>query len=413
MPTHVCAFLRHGGQLLTRRRRVDEETSDWDVPSGPCDEDDPAEAAREILNDRIGVAPGIDHVRTGKPVEVGDITYHPVLFDLDVPDASVPVVEASDSILWASPTVFLLHGRTPGLWACYERVAPSVRSITADTDHGAAYLSIRALEVLRDRAAVQLAEDDEDAEELKDLGLRLLQARPSMSVLHNRVNRVLSELDGTDGTVARRIHDASIDGIERAINADAEAAENAAQYIGGTTVLTISRSGTVFTAIQTRAPSRLYVAESRPGGEGIELAEDVAERMDTVAVLHTDAAIGHVLDTEDIDVVLVGADAITADGDVVNKTGTRLAALAADHAGVPVYAVAASDKITETSAVNLETGNAEAVYDGDADIDVRNPTFDVTPAELVEGVITERGPLTNEGVSKIADEHADAAQWTV
>jgi len=167
-------------------------------------------------------------------------------------------------------------------------------------------------------------------------------------------------------------------------------------------VLTLSRSGTALSALREADLRKLFVAESRPGNEGIGVAEALAA--EKTVTLHTDAAVAHVLHEAAVDAVLVGADTVLPDGSVVNKTGTRAAALAADRDGVPFYVVAASDKVTTDETVPLESGDRAAVYDGDATVDVRNPTFDVTPPELVERVVTERGALSPDEVSDVADE---------
>jgi len=93
----------------------------------------------------------------------------------------------------------------------------------------------------------------------------------------------------------------------------------------------------------------------------------------------------------------------------VNKVGTRAVALAAAREGVPLYAAAASDKVATDDEVRLESGDRTAVYDGDAPVDVRNPTFDVTPPDLVDAVITERGGLSPEAVGEVADELRELA----
>ncbi len=428
MTTRVYLFLRHRGQVLAERRPEDGgEASRWDLLSGRCDDsaaDEPIASARRILRDETGIADGVELVRTGSPVETEEGTRSPVLFDLDEATAADSVVESNERRQWISPTALLHEDAAPGCWKAYERVAPTVRSVTADDDHGAAYLSVRALEVLRDRAALLAAEGDADADELLDLGRRLLRARPSMAVLRNRVNRALSEATeedagGESGTVseaeattpATRVERAATGGIERALAADADAAREAADLLGGDSVLTLSRSGTVLATLGRADPGAVFVAESRPAREGVDVAETLVESIGAPVTVHTDAAIGHVLATEDIDAVLVGADSVLPDGRVVNKTGTRVAALAAEREGVPLYIVAAGDKISHEHSVNLETGNTTAVYDGDADLDVRNPTFDVTPGELVTSVVTERGRLDEDDVAAVAGEHAAAAEW--
>ena len=396
--TTFYAVLRHHGDVL-----VEQGEQGWALPTVDGEDADRAVA---------GLVPGdVDRtqVRIGAPI--GDDQLRPVLFDL--PER--PTVGAERA--WRCPTALLDEDAAPGAWGPYERVAPTVRSIAADDEHGAASLSVRALEVLRDRAALLAAEGERDPDELHDLGRRLLRARPSMAVLRNRVNRAVSdaggadEWNGTDDPTPDAIQRAATAGIDRAIDSDAEAAAAAAELIEGDAVLTLSRSGTVLDALGSATLSGVFVAESRPAREGIDVAERLAAGHDAPVTVHTDAATAHVVATEDVDVVLVGADTILPDCRVINKTGTRVAALAAAREEAPVYVVAASDKISHESAVNLESGDTGAVYDGDAGLDVLNPTFDVTPGELVAGVITERGVLDAAEIEAIAEEHAAAAAW--
>ena len=344
-----------------------------------------------------------DHQPTGENEERSDgsrvaaeRTVRPVLIDSStrqLPDLSVET-------RWIHATALRRCETAPGLWTSYDRVAPTVRSIAADDEHGAATLSIRALEVLRDRAGVLVEEGESDPGELIALAQRLLRSRPSMAVVRNRLARVLATGEDPAG-----IESAAIDGIERATAADREAAFRAAGIVDGATVLTLSRSGTVLEALGTGTAARVFVAESRPAMEGVDVATALADELSVT--VHTDAAVAHVLATESIEAVLVGADTILPDGRVVNKTGTRAAALAASREDVPVYAVAATDKITTRESVNLESGNAGAVYDGDAAIDVLNPTFDVTPAAAIEGIITEQGVLSPDTVMEVAEELED------
>ncbi len=309
---------------------------------------------------------------------------------------------------------------------------PTVHSIAADTDHGAATLSVLALEVLSTRAQVLLEErevDDSNSnsnsdsssssdsnlspseqaaewDELTSLARRLLSARPSMAVLRNRVNRAMASVDA-DQHHAAGLLEAVTDEIDRAREADQTAAGNAATHATGT-VLTLSRSATVLEALRAGEPDRVFIAESRPACEGIAVAETLAD--DLPVTVHTDAAVAHLLSQEPIDCLLVGADTILADGRLVNKTGTRGAALAAHYEGIPVYAVAATDKITNRG-LNLEFGSQSVVYDGDAPVDITNPTFDVTPADALEGIITERGALSPAAVAPIARELAEYESW--
>ncbi|SEH16861.1 Translation initiation factor 2B subunit, eIF-2B alpha/beta/delta family [Natronorubrum sediminis] len=439
--THVVtAFLRHRGDVLLLRRSdaVGTYQGRWGGVSGFA-EGDPDEQVRTEIREETGLEPGdsVSFVRSGRPVTVDDPDLgrewivHPYLFD--AAHREVDLSEEHDAFEWVSPTE-LLGGfeetesdedaleTVPELWSAYERVAPTVRSIAADDEHGAAALSVRALEVVRDRAGLLVAEraeygDDPEGEwdELAALAGRLLEARPAMAVLRNRVNRAMADAGehaADDAIGAPEVLDAASAGLDRAILADSDAAAAAADRLEGT-ILTLSRSGTVLEALREGEPSRLFVAESRPEREGVTVAEELAgdESLECPITVHTDAAAAHLLSREAIDRVVVGADTIRHDGSVVNKTGTRGVALAATREGIPVSVVAATDKVSTREEVNLESGDRSAVYDGEASLDVANPTFDVTPADCVEEYVTERGALEDEDVGDVVAQLRELEDW--
>ncbi|MUV61249.1 hypothetical protein GJ634_11200 [Halobacterium sp. CBA1126] len=171
-------------------------------------------------------------------------------------------------------------------------------------------------------------------------------------------------------------------------------------------MFTLSRSGTVSAALRDANPGHVVVAESRPGGEGVGVAESLADGFDVT--LTTDANVPAAV--EAADAVLVGADAVFPDGRVVNKVGTRAAALAARDADAPVLVVCAADKVAPEP-LPVEDGDSSALYDGDAPLDVRNPVFEAVPARLVDAVVTERGRLDADDVQRIAAEHRGRADW--
>ena len=406
----VTCFLRNRGEVLLLRRAADAGTypGRWGTVTGYVEADDPAETARMEIREETGlVAADVDLVRTGEPFAVRDASLdrewriHPFLFDARA--RAVTLNEESSAAEWASPTAMLRRETVPDLWRSYEHVAPTVESVADDDQHGSAYLSVRALEVLRD-AAGSAAVAGEPMAEVVDVAGALLDARPGMAALGNRVNRAMSGVDSPAGVEA-----AATDGIARAYAADEAAAMEAAGLLDGGTTLTLSRSGTVLGALQEGAGAAI-VAESRPAREGVGVAETLADAGLDVT-LCTDAAVAHVLSERDVDAVVVGADAVLPDGRVVNKTGTRTAALAAAREGVPCYAVAAADKVRPDEDLHLEAGDPDAVYDGEAAVEAVNPTFDVTPADLVAGVVTDRGVLDDSDVAAVAEEHRELAAW--
>jgi translation initiation factor 2B subunit (eIF-2B alpha/beta/delta family) len=177
-------------------------------------------------------------------------------------------------------------------------------------------------------------------------------------------------------------------------------------------VATISRSGTVLDAL-SNADVDVLIGESRPAGEGTAVATELTDAGNAVTVT-TDAALPWVISGEATrpapDLVLVGADAVLPDGRVVNKVGTRALGLAASRAGIPLYVVAASDKV----AIDWRQPPAQsdpAPLGVDPGVETWVPTFDRTQADCIEGFVTENGLLDSDDVAAVADRHRRHASW--
>jgi translation initiation factor 2B subunit (eIF-2B alpha/beta/delta family) len=403
--THVVTcFLKHRTDVLLGRRSdaVGTYAGRWAGVSGYV-EGDPADAERDARREIREETGRTDAtlVRAGDPVAVRDgdreWTVHPFLFE--VGDRTITPSEEIAAHAWVSPPEIRERRTVPGLWDAYEAVAPTVDTVATDATHGSAWLSVRALEALRDSAVVA-----DDAATVAAVARDLRDARPSMAAVANRVDRVMAGDDRSPAAVCERATAAA----EAALDADAAAAALAAERCGES-VVTLSRSGTVLDVLRRARPAVL-VGESRPAGEGVDVAADLAEAGLDVT-LTTDAALASELAARDPDAVLVGADAVLADGSVVNKVGTRGLALAAAREGVPVCVVAAADKIRPDERTYDEYGESTDLYAGPAPVAVANPTFDRTPADLVSEVLTDRGVLDAEGVRAMAAKHREHAAW--
>ena len=174
----------------------------------------------------------------------------------------------------------------------------------------------------------------------------------------------------------------------------------------------------------------VWVDETRPRNQGAALT---AFELGHEGVPHTiiaDNAGGHLMQHGEVDLCLVGSDRTTRTGDVCNKIGTYLKALAAHDNGVPFYAVLPSSTVDWSLSdgvrqIPIEQRNSDEVTrmtgraaSGEVvSIDVAAPgspaanfAFDVTPARLVSGLITERGACTadEEGLSALFPERARA-----
>ena len=173
----------------------------------------------------------------------------------------------------------------------------------------------------------------------------------------------------------------------------------------------------------------VWVDETRPRNQGASADRPSSlARMASPTPLIADNAGGHLMQHGEVDICLVGADRVTASGDACNKIGTYLKALAAHDNTVPFYVVLPSSTIDwrvddGVREIEIEERGADEVthitgMSGDGTlVKVRlapkgtkaaNPAFDVTPARLVTGLVTERGvaKASREGLAALFPERA-------
>jgi methylthioribose-1-phosphate isomerase len=186
----------------------------------------------------------------------------------------------------------------------------------------------------------------------------------------------------------------------------------------------------IYLASEEGVPVHVYVDETRPRNQGAQLT---AWELGCHGVPHTlivDNAGGHLMQRGMVDMVIVGTDRTTANGDVCNKIGTYLKALAAQDNGVPFYVGLPSPTIDWTVRDGLkeipieersadevsfvqgrgEDGRTTRVRISPETTPAANPAFDVTPARLVTGLITERGvcEASAEGLARLFPEKHNA-----
>jgi methylthioribose-1-phosphate isomerase len=159
--------------------------------------------------------------------------------------------------------------------------------------------------------------------------------------------------------------------------------------------------GVIRGAVEAGRKVRVLADETRPFLQGARLTawELIKDGIDTTVI--TDNMAGAIMRMGDIDLVVVGADRIAANGDTANKIGTYSVAVLAREHGIPFYVAAPWSTIdldtTDGDAIPIEerparevthVGNNQVAPDGAS---VRNPSFDVTPAKYITAIITERG----------------------
>ena len=179
----------------------------------------------------------------------------------------------------------------------------------------------------------------------------------------------------------------------------------------------------IYKAHRAGMPIHVWVDETRPRNQGASLTAFELGREGVPHTVIVDNAGGHLMQHGQVDAVIVGSDRTTATGDVCNKIGTYLKALAAHDNGVPFYVALPASTIDWTiddgvAGIPIEARSAEEVThiqgrgdaggisavqltpDGSASF---NPAFDVTPAELITAIITEKGiihPVSEENIRR-------------
>lgn len=268
-------------------------------------------------------------------------------------------------------------------------------------------------------------------EDVRAAARALASARPTAVNLGWGVRRVLTAFeDAGGGSAAAR---AALEAA-RAIEAE-DAAACAAIGAGGlplvpagARVLTHCNTGRLVTAGDGTAYgiilaahragrlAKLWVDETRPLLQGSRLTAYEATRDGVPHAVLPDGAAGVLLARGEVDLVLVGADRIAADGSVANKVGTYTLAVLARHHGVPLVVAA------PTSTVDLNTPDGDGIVTEQRGADevrafagtraapatspVYNPAFDVTPPGLVSAIVTERGivrPVDRESLCRLCN----------
>lgn len=280
-------------------------------------------------------------------------------------------------------------------------------------------------------------------ERLKELAKQLLTTRPTATNLSWAVHRQMETLRGVENDeerigkaleLAREISDEDVGSCRKIGEFGLELIRNLHDKLGRpVNILTHCNAGwlafvkygsataPVYAAKKEGVPVHVLVGESRPRNQGALTAWELqAAHVDHTYVV--DSAIGHLIQRGEVDIIFVGADRVTMNGDVANKIGTYLRALAARESGVPFYVNFPSSTLDPYShdgllEVEIEErphkevthvlsdvrGKATMVRVLNEGTPVRNPAFDVTPHKMITGLITERGlcDASPEGIAKL------------
>jgi methylthioribose-1-phosphate isomerase len=169
--------------------------------------------------------------------------------------------------------------------------------------------------------------------------------------------------------------------------------------------------GVIRTAHRNGLINKVYSSETRPWMQGARLTSWELQQDNIPVCLVIDSAISSLMKTGDIDWLIVGSDRIAANGDVANKIGTYSHAVSAKFHGVKVMVVAPSStvdmQIESGANIPIEYRNTDEITDfnhvrvASNDVEAINPAFDITPAKLVDVIVTEKGIVQDPDTEKM------------
>ena len=281
-----------------------------------------------------------------------------------------------------------------------ENLEQRIAQVRNDREHGSRWLVHEAISIMQDLAGTQTSSEDEHLQQLRHAGQELMHARPAMAAIAGAVTRILNASGGSAGMAreAARLLEEYDSAIERIT-------EHARPLLTGT-LMTHSLSGTVLEVLIAcrSAIERVIVLEGRPRYEGRDVARELSKHAVAVTLI-TDAQADILL--LQCHAIVVGADTVLENGDVLNKAGTALLGWAAHGHSIPLYVLCETLKISPHrwtgDLTQLEEKEPEEVLEQPMPgVTVRNFYFDHTPAKLVTKVITEQGMLSKQEIRKVA-----------
>ena len=293
----------------------------------------------------------------------------------------------------------------------HEDVLKTVEDVQIRQMRGGTIVTHAALTSLRSAALKsKAASPQEFLKELEENSRYLTKIRAASIPLANGFRQVVSEAkealeSGSDvefmkQSVSRTTTEFEMK-LEESIKEIAEIGARRLKY--GDVIMTHSYSSSVLAILKKAQLQgkrlKVFVTETRPELEGRDVARELAaEGIDTTLII--DSAVSHFI--EKSDKVLVGAEAVAANGAIVNKIGTATIAAVAHGARVRVYAAASTYKFSPETMlgelIEIEERDPSYVLDDkemlkSSNITVRNPAFDVTSPQDIDLIITERGVI--------------------
>ncbi len=274
---------------------------------------------------------------------------------------------------------------------------------------------------------LQDASSDEFNKGMEEAFEVLAQSRPTAINLFWAIDRMRKKMNESEG-LSKEIANALLDEAHKIKREDIEInramGKNGAELLNdGARVLTHCNAGALATAghgtalgvfrsaVEAGKKISVIADETRPFLQGARLTAWEMVQENIPVTLISDNMSGHLMSHGEIDAIVVGTDRVAGNGDVANKIGTYMVAVLAKRHNIPFYVAcplstidrsinSGKDIPIEERPVEEVTGYRDCQWAAKG-VKVRNPAFDVTPADLVTGLITEKGVVLSPTTEKI------------
>jgi len=256
----------------------------------------------------------------------------------------------------------------------------------------------------------------------------LLQSRPTAINLFWAIDRMRSKMNENISLTPKEIANTLLSEAHEILSEDVEINRKMGSFGAellpdGARVLTHCNAGALATAghgtalgvirsaVEAGKKISVIADETRPFLQGARLTAWEMVQEDIPITLISDNMSGHLMSHGEVDVIIVGTDRVAGNGDVANKIGTYMVAVLSKRHNIPFYVacplstidrsiLSGSDIPIEERPVDEITGYRDYQWAAEG-VSVRNPAFDVTPADLVTGLITEKGVILSPTTEKI------------
>ncbi len=292
-----------------------------------------------------------------------------------------------------------------------ERIRKDIKKLRIQGARNVARAAMAAMGIIARKSKAKSRE--ELVNELLVAADELAATRPTEPMLRNALRSLFADVRRSKGNVdalRKLVERGELEYFKKMKENEERIAEYGGRELSGSSVILTHCHSSSVVSILERANElskgiEVICTETRPKFQGLITAKQLSEAGLKVTLI-VDSAVSHFM--KDVDVVVVGADAITAKGDLINKIGTCGIAFIAHEHGVSMYSAAETFKFDPATLwggiEKIEERNPEEVVNPKRlkGVEVRNPAFDVTPARYITAYITEVGVIPPQSLLDVA-----------